>query len=142
MRTRLSYCYTTILFTIFDTNSTGFFEGLFQLIWLFQCLVIYFSCYNRKMGPKLRADKNAEYLLKYLSYSKGQEKEFYHNVYTKASRRLDHFMSAIKLVLLRLYIYYLQLQWSNGGVAEALQKLYTSGIEQHIWIWIYKSVNH
>ena len=64
MRTRLSYCYTTILFTIFDTNSTGFFEGLFQLIWLFQCLVIFFSRYNRKMGPKLRADKKRRIFVK------------------------------------------------------------------------------
>ena len=55
---------TTILFTIFDTNSTGFFEGLFQSIWLFQCLVIFFSRYNRKMGPKLRADKKLRIFVK------------------------------------------------------------------------------
>ena len=65
------------------------------------------------MGPKQRADKNAEYLLKiFVIYSKGQEKEFYHNVRILYIGKQETGLlyecnkAGVKLVLLRLYIYY------------------------------------
>ena len=69
------------------------------------------------MGPKLRADKNAEYLLKYLSYSKGQEKEFYHNV---------RILYIGKQETGSFY------ECNKAGVAEALHILFTSAMKQHI----------
>ena len=71
------------------------------------------------MGPKLRADKKRWiFVKKYLSYSKGQEKEFYHNV---------------RILYIGKQETGLLYECNKAGVAEALHILCMSAMKQRPW---------